>query len=187
MNSGWWKSRWTFDSCLFLIAPLQLCHHLLLRTLCPLAFHPSDTLYHNEIFTLLLLQSDEIRFIFSLQDKTNPDSINTFSDLFLHSCSVCFFAYGELRELWDILPQGQRISYKKITPALGNCSKVKSELGKKCNEGSLPLRGQATCPLLNGKVGSWSLGELCWNGAQGQLCASWRMQRANLKCLPISR
>lgn len=50
-----------------------------------------------------------------------------------------------------------------------------------------PIRVQGTCPLLNGKVASWSLRELCWKGAQGQLCGSWQMHNVNLKCLPSSQ
>lgn len=32
------------------------------------------------------------------------------------------------------------------------------------------LEFRVPVPLLNGKVASWSLHELCWKGAQGQLC-----------------
>lgn len=58
---------------------------------------------------------------------------------------------------------------QRIAPALGNCSNVKSQPERSVMKALLLLRGQATCPLLNGEVGSWSLDELCWNGAQGQL------------------
>lgn len=50
-------------------------------------------------------------------------------------------------------------------------AKVENLRGRKHER---PQRGQATCPRLNGKVGSWSLGELCWKRAQGQLSCSWQ-------------
>ena len=42
-----------------------------------------------------------------------------------------------------------------------------------------------TCSLLTGKVRSWNLDEVCWKKAQGRLCTSSQMQRANIKQLPV--
>lgn len=145
------ENRSTFYSCSFLIILLQLCH-LLSYFPCPL--HPSDTLYHNEIFCFFKVMI----FFFSLQDKTSPHCMNTFWDPFL---SIVYYMFLILQVFqwptWTIrhFTPRPRNFLQRITPALGNCSNVKRQPGSKCNEDSVATERSGY--LSPAKWKSWKL------------------------------
>lgn len=124
-NRGWQKEK------------IYFCNHLLLHSFCPPAFHlfhPSDRPYHSEIFTLLLLQSDEISFVFQPSGQNKPwQHRHIFKPvLSLFYCILLFsqvFWWAE----WTIIHLRPRYFLQRITQAPGNCSNIKSQKVRKCS------------------------------------------------------